>query len=123
MNETDNYHQSVEKEIIKYFAEKSSTETEQDEEKVEKSYQELFRFDDIESSLKHIAQEIAKKYPDTDPDKRLLRPNMMNYFLANRPINTEEFLSTCPQSLRSGTSVDEAKDYLSTVFQTLAKWN
>lgn len=123
MNETDNYHQSVEKEIIKYFAEKSSTETEQDEEKVEKSYQELFRFDDIESSLKHIAQEIAKKYPDTDPDKRLLRPNMMNYFLVNRPINTEEFLSTCPQSLRSGTSVDEAKDYLSTVFQTLAKWN
>lgn len=120
-NETLN--DSSEEEIIKYLAEQESSESAFDEEKIDESLEAMWRFDGIENSLNQIAQEIARKYPDTNPDKRLLRPNMLSYFLANRPVNVQEFLRTCPQSLRSGTSVDEAREYLNTIFETLAKWN
>ena len=79
--------------------------------------------DGIRRGLEVLSTEILNNFPDTDPSHRLLRENMINYFVAEKPISVEEFHETCPRNLRIATSAEEASKYLVRVFQTIAKYN
>ena len=78
--------------------------------------------EDIYSWFVLLDKEIRNDFPDTDEDKRLLRKEMVDYFLSKRPMSPSEFLETCPEKLRTQTSVQEACRYLSRVCQIISEW-
>ena len=81
------------------------------------------QLDSLKESLQSLAEEIVVNYPETAPEHRLLRNNMLNYFLAEMPINKDDFLETCPIKLRSETSAAEAAEYLPKIFRIIRYWS
>lgn len=72
--------------------------------------------------LKFRSKVIAKKFPDTVADERLLRPELLKQLLIYKPINQEEFLELIPMYLRATTSMEEASEFLDTVLEIIAEY-
>ena len=66
--------------------------------------------------------EIRQRYPDTDDQRRLLRPAMLEAFLHELPTSKESFSQVIPKYLREGTDVDEAQCFLLDVLQMVAEY-
>lgn len=78
--------------------------------------------EDIIARFKLLDTEIRKEFPDTAEDQRLLRKEMVEYFLSKLPIDISEFKETCPARLRTQTSTQEASRYLNRVCQIISEW-
>ena len=76
--------------------------------------------EDIIARFKLLDTEIRKEFPDTAEDQRLLRKEMVEYFLSKLPIDISE--ETCPARLRTQTSTQEASRYLNRVCQIISEW-
>lgn len=69
-------------------------------------------------ALLQKATEISNVFPDTDPEKRVLSQRMIFYFNQVQPLSQEEFLETCPETMRTHIDLKEAA-YLSDIFRII----
>ena len=60
---------------------------------------------------------IIKNFPNTDPGKRLLRPQMMNELLTHLPESNDEYLELIPFNLRQSTDGTENRVFLDRVIE------
>ena len=74
---------------------------------------ELERFD---------AEEIKTKFPNTDPEQRLLRPKMIDELVKHRPTTRDEFLQMIPNYLRISTLGEEYKIFIDSVLEILSEF-
>lgn len=73
----------------------------------------------LEEQLREFEREVIRKEcPNTEENKRLLRPTMLETLLEYRPVSTAEFLEVVPAFIRQGTDAAEGK-YLSQVFEII----
>ncbi len=72
-----------------------------------------------EALVRYRDQVIARKYPKTDPNQRLLRPDMIEHLVLDRPMTREEFSLDIPGYLREHTCSKEAGDYLDDVLEII----
>ncbi len=63
---------------------------------------------------------IAKKFPNTPKDRRLLRPSMIEALVEHEPVASSEFVELIPEYLRKATEPKEAKTYLAQVLEIVA---
>lgn len=71
-----------------------------------------------EQLMRFDLEVIRKELPDTDENKRLLRPTMLETLLEFKPTSTAEFLELIPAYIRQGTEAKEGP-YLEQVFQII----
>lgn len=62
---------------------------------------------------------IEKQYPDTDISRRLLRPDMVERLVLERPLTHSDFGVDIPAYLRENTSTQEAADFLDAVLEII----
>ncbi len=79
-------------------------------------------WDLIQKLERFNAEEINIKFPNTDPEQRLLRPKMIDELVKNRPTNRDEFLQMIPQYLRNSTFGQEFKIYIDSVFEIVSEF-
>jgi len=73
---------------------------------------------DLRGRLESFADTIiAKQFPDTPKDRRLLRPAMIEALIEHEPVTSSEFVEFIPEYLRKSTEPKEAKMYLSSVLE------
>ena len=65
---------------------------------------------------------IVKDLPDTDPEKRFLRPDMLERLISDRPTSREDFTVFVPGYLRTHTCATEAGKYLDDVLEIIAEF-
>ena len=65
---------------------------------------------------------IVAKYPNTEPHRRLLRPDMLEHLVLDRPLTYEEFVLIVPGYLRTNTHPQEAKEYLEDVLEIITDY-
>ncbi|MEZ8381594.1 DUF4011 domain-containing anti-phage protein Hhe [Vibrio splendidus] len=65
---------------------------------------------------------IGKKYPETAPSEKLLRADMIERFILERPITRDEFSLDIPAYLRENTCPKEAMDYLDDVLEIISDY-
>jgi hypothetical protein len=65
---------------------------------------------------------IEKKYPNTEPHEKLLRSDMIERLIMDRPMTHEEFTLRVPAYLRQNTSTKEAADYLDDVLEIITDY-
>lgn len=75
----------------------------------------------LESALLKIAERIEASFPDTPKHKRLLRSEMVAYFLVEKPASLDEFNALIPLNLRANTQREEAA-FLSEIFDTIVEY-
>jgi len=63
---------------------------------------------------------IAKQFPNTPKDRRLLRPAMIEALVEHEPVASSEFVELIPEYLRKSTEPKEAKNYLAQVLEIVA---
>ena len=63
---------------------------------------------------------IAKQFPSTSKDRRLLRPAMIEALVEHEPVSSSEFVELIPEYLRKSTEPKEARAYLSQVLDIVA---
>ncbi|WP_097462093.1 DUF4011 domain-containing anti-phage protein Hhe [Mangrovitalea sediminis] len=63
---------------------------------------------------------IARTFPDTPAENRLLRPGMIEALVEHQPVDRSEFVEFIPEYLREATSKDEARQYLDLVLDVVA---
>tara|TARA_R110000850_G_scaffold143738_1_gene265950 strand:- start:7315 stop:13092 length:5778 start_codon:yes stop_codon:yes gene_type:complete len=63
---------------------------------------------------------IAKQFPNTPKDRRLLRPSMIEALVEHEPVASSEFVELIPEYLRKATEPKEAKTYLAQVLDIVA---
>lgn len=63
---------------------------------------------------------IAKQFPNTPKDRRLLRPSMIEALVEHEPVASSEFVELIPEYLRKATEPKEAKTYLAQVLEIVA---
>ena len=74
----------------------------------------------IQKALGDLNREvIVKSFPNTDPGKRLLRPEMMNELLTHMPESNEEYLELIPFNLRQSTDGTENRVFLNRVIEII----
>lgn len=73
----------------------------------------------LEEALTRYKLIIEKKYPNTEPHEKLLRPDMIEHLIMDRPMTHEEFTLRVPAYLRQNTSAKEAMDYLDDVLEII----
>jgi hypothetical protein len=72
----------------------------------------------IKKALSDFNREvIVKSFPNTDPSKRLLRPEMMDELLTHMPESNSEFLDSIPLNLRQCTDGTENRVFLNRVIE------
>jgi len=72
----------------------------------------------LQQSLEGFNREvILKNFPNTDPDKRLLRPEMTKEILTHMPESKTEFLELIPFNLRQCTDGTENRVFLDRVIE------
>ena len=74
---------------------------------------ELERFD---------AEEIKTKFPNTDPEQRLLRPKMIDELVKHRPTTRDEFLQMIPNYLRISTLGEEFKIFIDSILEIISEF-
>lgn len=62
---------------------------------------------------------IEKQYPDTDFSRRLLRPDMVERLVLERPLTHSDFCVDIPAYLRENTSTQEATEFLDSVLEII----
>ncbi|MBL4283161.1 hypothetical protein ACOSZP_02800 [Vibrio fluvialis] len=63
---------------------------------------------------------IEKQYPDTDINRCLLRSDMVDRLVLERPLTQSDFsVDIIPAYLRENTSPQEAKDFLDAVLEII----
>ena len=73
---------------------------------------------DLRARLEAFADTIiAKRFPNTPKDRRLLRPAMIEALVEHEPVNSSEFVELIPEYLRKSTEPKEAKAYLAQVLE------
>lgn len=71
---------------------------------------------DLRARLEAFADTIiAKEFPNTAKDRRLLRPAMIEALVEHEPVTSSEFVELIPEYLRKSTEPKEAKAYLAQV--------
>ena len=63
---------------------------------------------------------IAKQFPNTPKDRRLLRPAMIEALVEHEPVSSSEFVELIPEYLRKSTEPKEAKTYLAQILEIVA---
>ena len=63
---------------------------------------------------------VEKECPETEPEKRLLRPDMLKRLVSDRPTSREDFTVFIPGYLRTHTCANEAEKYLDEVIEIIA---
>jgi hypothetical protein len=63
---------------------------------------------------------IAKQFPNTPKERRLLRPSMIEALVEHEPVASSEFVELIPEYLRKATEPKEAKAYLAQVLDIVA---
>jgi very-short-patch-repair endonuclease len=76
--------------------------------------------EELRRQLQALEETIARECPDTLPERRLLRHDMIELFLQKRPTTQSEWFALIPQDLRSGTDPAEARRYLPKVLEIFA---
>ena len=76
----------------------------------------------VDRLLKFQSQVIAKEYPDTEDERRLLRPDILHRLVENEPRDRDEFVELIPQYLRSNTDTQEAFEFLDDVLEIVAEF-
>jgi very-short-patch-repair endonuclease len=114
----------VEESSVDEFQLDSSDLTEESyEESYGESYEENFEDGvDLKSRLLDLKENIQESFSETDDDRRLLRPAMIEAILNHLPCSKAEFLETIPNYLRTGTDIDEAQKYLETVLEIVSDY-
>lgn len=79
------------------------------------------KLETLETALLKIAERIEESFPDTPKHKRLLRSEMITYFLIEKPASLEEFNTLIPLNLRVNTQREEAA-FLSEIFDTIIEY-
>ena len=72
------------------------------------------KFVDSSTSLQQALEQfdaeiILSEFPNTDLNRKLLRPAMIEALVDKQPISTEEFLQNIPEYLRKGTDAKQGK--------------
>jgi len=76
---------------------------------------------DLRSRLEAFGDTIiAKQFPNTPKDRRLLRPSMIEALVEHEPVASSEFVELIPEYLRKATEPKEAKTYLGQVLDIVA---
>lgn len=65
---------------------------------------------------------IRERFSDTNPQKRLLRPAMLEMLVNEVPTSKEEFAFKIPEYLRSATEVAEAREFLGEVLEIIGEY-
>ncbi|MEZ8145287.1 DUF4011 domain-containing anti-phage protein Hhe [Enterovibrio norvegicus] len=65
---------------------------------------------------------IGKKHPNTDPHEKLLRADMIERLVLDRPMTRDEFSLEIPAYLRENTCTKEAADYLDDVLEIITDY-
>lgn len=79
--------------------------------------------DTLEARLLNFRSKIIdKKFPDTDPEERLLRPDILKRLLKYKPVDNDEFMEFVPQYIRLSTSKAEAAEFLDAVLELIAEY-
>ncbi|TYO99684.1 uncharacterized protein DUF559 [Geothermobacter ehrlichii] len=108
--EVNEQFEAQEEKPVEVFSEESVSETAHEEEK------------DLKNRLLEFNRTvIEKENPNIDPDKRLLRPAMLQALLFHLPTSKGEFLELIPASLRLGTAAEEGK-YIAPVCEIIAAY-
>ena len=76
----------------------------------------------LEEALTRYKLVIEKKYPNTEPHEKLLRPDMIEHLIMDRPMTHEEFTLRVPAYLRQNTSAKEASDYLDDILEIITDY-
>ncbi|KJY85581.1 hypothetical protein TW84_21520 [Vibrio neptunius] len=76
----------------------------------------------LEEALTRYKLVIEKKYPNSEPHEKLLRPDMIERLIMDRPMTHEEFTLRVPDYLRQNTSTKEAADYLDDVLEIITDY-
>ncbi|MFW1322520.1 hypothetical protein ACEV70_23535 [Vibrio parahaemolyticus] len=76
----------------------------------------------LEEALTRYKLVIEKKYPNTEPHEKLLRPDMIEHLIMDRPMTHEEFTLRVPAYLKQNTSAKEAADYLDDVLKIITNY-
>ncbi len=63
---------------------------------------------------------IAKQFPGTPKDRRLLRPALIEALVEHEPVSSSEFVELIPEYLRRSTEPKEAKVFLNQVLDIVA---
>lgn len=73
---------------------------------------------DLRARLEAFADTIiAKNFPNTPKERRLLRPAMIEALVEHEPVTSSEFVELIPEYLRKSTEPKEAKTYLAQVLE------
>lgn len=73
---------------------------------------------DLRGRLEAFAETIiAKHFPSTPKERRLLRPAMIEAMVEHEPVTSSEFVELIPEYLRKSTEPKEAKTYLAQVLE------
>ncbi|KZZ20919.1 hypothetical protein A3749_18485 [Oleiphilus sp. HI0078] len=76
----------------------------------------------LERLLKFQSQVISKEYPETEDERRLLRPDILHRLVEHEPRDRDEFVELIPQYLRSSTEPQEALEFLDDVLEIVAEF-
>lgn len=75
--------------------------------------------DSLRTKLLSLKEEAARDFPDTPEEHKILRDEMLELFIKEKPIEKEEFIEIFPSSLRQNTSGREAEKYLPKIFKII----
>lgn len=95
------------------------------ESSAEANYDEVVAALSSESGLRDrleafAATVIAKHFPYTPKERRLLRPAMVEALVEHEPVSSSEFVEVIPEYLRKSTEPEEARTYLRPVLEIVA---
>jgi very-short-patch-repair endonuclease len=88
-------------------------------EAVEESIIEAQPIQPLKSRLMDLRVRMDEDFPDVEPEKSLLRDELISDFLEHRPTSLEEFHRTIPAEVRQNIDMQQARAYLSTVLMIL----
>ena len=66
---------------------------------------------------------VERNFPNTDPEKKLLRPSLVEALINYKPSSKTEFTETMPVYLTNNIDSDEASEYLDSVINLIKASN
>jgi len=78
------------------------------------------RTESLRQALLHLRHEIETEFPDSPPDKGLLRDELLEELMSRRPKSKDDWFRLISQRLRTGTESKQVGRYLQRVLQDIA---
>ncbi len=78
------------------------------------------RTESLRQALLGLRHEIDTEFPDSPPDKNLLRDELLEELMFRRPKSRDDWFRLISQGLRTGTEPKQVGRYLPTVLQAIA---